>query len=285
MRTYGDVMREVTERSVSAWPIGRPFPLMRETQAITLEVIVRTVFGVTDVVAMEALSDRLRRFITQAVNPIYLWPLLQVDLGPLSPLGRFVRLRREIDGLLDAEIANRRATGDADREDVLSLLLAARDEHGAPMGDAEIRDQLMTLLLAGHETTATSLAWTVHRILSEPGVYERARAEALAAGGGVTAENVGQLEYLDAVAPLSRHGLHPLRNEGGAGHAAGERRAGARTRLPRARRAPQHHVGAVRGHAGRGHAAGGLTVARGRSASASTVTSAASIPGQSPSRV
>jgi cytochrome P450 len=201
MRTYGDVMREVTERSVSTWPIGRPFPLMRETQAITLEVIVRTVFGVTDVVAMEALSDRLRRFIAQAVNPIYLWPLLQVDLGPLSPWGRFVRLRREIDGLLDGEIASRRTTGDADREDVLSLLLAARDEHGAPMGDAEVRDQLMTLLLAGHETTATSLAWTVHRILSEPGVYEHARAEALAAvdSGGVTAENVGQLEYLDAV--------------------------------------------------------------------------------------
>jgi cytochrome P450 len=201
MRTYASVMREVTERAVAAWPVGRAFPLMTETQAITLEVIVRTVFGMTGGVAMEALSDRLRRFVAQAVNPFYLWPPLQVDLGSLTPWGRFVRLRREIDALLDAEMDARRAGNGAERDDVLSLLLAARDEHGKPMGDAELRDELMTLLLAGHETTATALAWTVQRLLSEPGVYERARAEALAVAGsgGVTADGVAHLEYLDAV--------------------------------------------------------------------------------------
>jgi cytochrome P450 len=201
MRAYADVMREVTERAIAAWPMGQPFPLMRETQAITLDIIVRTVFGVSDGAAMSALRDRLRRFVAQAVNPLYLWPVLQLDLGPLSPWGRFVRLRREIDALLDAEIATRRSAGSSQRDDVLSLLVSARDEQGAPMGDAEVRDELMTLLLAGHETTASSLAWTVHRLLSEPGVHEQARAEvaAVIGPGGVTPETVAQLEYLDAV--------------------------------------------------------------------------------------
>jgi cytochrome P450 len=177
MRTYADVMREATERAIAAWPVGRPFPLLAETQAITLDVIVRAVFGMSEGPSMAALSDRLRRFVAAAVNPIYLWRRLQVDLGPLTPWGRFVRLRREIDGLLDAEIAARRDAGGPERNDVLSLLLAARDEHGAPMGDAELRDELMTLLVAGHETTASSLAWAGHRILTEPGVRERASSD------------------------------------------------------------------------------------------------------------
>lgn len=184
MRAYADVMREATERAIARWPVGRPFPLLRETQAITLDVIVRAVFGLTDGAAMAALTDKLRRFVAAAVNPIYLWPGLQVDLGPLTPWGRFLRLRRQIDALLDAEIAARRDAGNPPRDDVLSLLLAARDEQGNPMGDAELRDELMTLLLAGHETTASSLAWTVHRILTEPGIYERAADDE---------------EYLDAV--------------------------------------------------------------------------------------
>jgi len=184
MRTYADVMREATERAIAAWPVGQAFPLLSETQAITLDVIVRAVFGMSEGPAMAALSDRLRRFVTAAVNPIYLWERLQVDLGPLTPWGRFVRLRGEIDALLDAEIAARRAAGSPEQNDVLSLLLAARDEHGTPMGDAELRDELITLLVAGHETTASSLAWAMHRILTEPGVRERASRDG---------------EYLDAV--------------------------------------------------------------------------------------
>ena len=184
MRAYADVMREATERAIARWPVGESFPLMRETQAITLDVIVRAVFGMTDGTAMAELSDKLRRFVTAAVNPIYLWQRLQVDLGPLTPWGRFVRLRREIDELLDREIAIRRNGDATQRDDVLSLLLSARDENGQPMGDAELRDELITLLLAGHETTASSLAWTVHRILTEPGVRERATSDG---------------DYLDAV--------------------------------------------------------------------------------------
>jgi cytochrome P450 len=201
MLAYADVMREVTERALAGWPLGRAFPLLHETQAITLDVILRTVFGLADGAAMDRLRDLLRRFVASAVNPIYLWNRLQVDLGRHSPWGRFVRLRGEIDALLDVEIAARRREGATERSDVLHLLVAARDEAGAPMTDAQLRDELMTLLMAGHETTATALAWTMHRVLTEPGVRDRVRSELadVARGGRVAAEDLGRLPYLDAV--------------------------------------------------------------------------------------
>ncbi len=200
MRAYGETMREVTERALAGWPIGTPFPLMPRTQAITLDVIVRTVFGVTEGAAMAALRARLQRFIAIAVNPLYLWPRLQLDLGAISPWGRFLRLRHELHSILLDEIRARRDGRETDRSDVLSLLVAARDEGGAPMADAEVCDELMTLLLAGHETTATALAWTMHRILTEPGVLDRVRAElaAVAGTGPLEPEHVARLEYLDA---------------------------------------------------------------------------------------
>lgn len=199
MRAYGDVMREVTARALARWPAGRPFPLLAETQAITLDVILRTVFGLEEGAAMETLRDRLQRFVASAVNPLYLWPAMQVDLGARSPWGRFLRLRREIEALLDDEIAARRRDR-GERSDVLHLLVGARDEAGEPMSNAQLRDELMTLLLAGHETTATALAWTMHRILSEPGVHDGVRAEIARAGGqGVAVEDLSRLEYLDAV--------------------------------------------------------------------------------------
>ncbi len=200
MLAYGATMRQVTEDALATWPEGRAFPLLERTQAVTLDVILRTVFGLSEGPAMERLRDRLCRFVASAVNPLYLWRALQVDLGPLSPWGRFLRLRREIDALLDAEIDGRSASSPA-RNDVLELLLAARDEAGEPMRRAQLRDELMTLLLAGHETTATGLAWTVHRILSEDGVLARLRAEVdgITAGGHVAVDQVGRLEYLDGV--------------------------------------------------------------------------------------
>jgi cytochrome P450 len=201
MLAYGDVMRDVTERAIARWPLGRPFPVLAEMQAITLEVIVRTVFGVVDEDRGARLTDLLRRFIGIAVQPLLLWPPLQIDLGSQSPWGRFLRLRRDIDALLDAEIAQRRATSDTSAEDVLSLLLAARDEEGRPMPDEALRDELMTLLLAGHETTATALAWALHRVLTEPGVLDRLRDEIRRVGGNETLApaDVSRLDYLDGV--------------------------------------------------------------------------------------
>ncbi len=193
MLAYADAMRGITDDALDGWPVGRPFPVHPEMQAITLEIILRTVFGL-EAGTLAVLRDLLRRWIASALNPLLLWPRLQVDFGRVSPWGRLVRLKREIDALLLAEIARRREAGAGERADVLSLLLAARDEDGRPMRDEELLDEMITLLVAGHETTATALAWTFHHLLANPDVLEACRAEARASSGGFA-----QLPLLDAV--------------------------------------------------------------------------------------
>jgi len=122
-------------------------------------------------------------------------------LGPWSPWGRAVRLHREFSSLLFEEMSRRRATGIETRDDVLSMLLQARDESGAPLDDEALRDEMLTLLLAGHETTAASLSWVIYRLLANPEVAERARQETVevTGTGPVRPEHVGRLRYLDAV--------------------------------------------------------------------------------------
>src|SRR5213593_4395395 len=148
MLAYGDTMRAIVDRAIERWPIGRPFPIHPEMQAITLEVILRTVFG-AEGERLDALRSLVQRLSRVMANPIWLWPRLQIDLGPLSPWGRFLRVKRDLDTFLFAEFARRRADGSTARDDVLSLLLAARYEDGEPMRDEELRDQMMTLLFAG----------------------------------------------------------------------------------------------------------------------------------------
>jgi cytochrome P450 len=212
MLAYGETMREITERVIERWPIGRPFPIRPEMQAITLDVILRTVFGLEGE-DTRALRENLSRLTALATNPLWLWPPLQVNLGRLSPWARFLRLRDETDGLLFAEIARRRARGAAPRADVLSLLIAARGEDGRPMSDRELRDEMMTLLLAGHETTATALAWAVRHILANPGVLGALREE-LREADALTPEGVGRLPYLDATVKETLR-LNPIISEVG----------------------------------------------------------------------
>ena len=199
MLAYGETMRAIAGRAIERWPVGRPFPIHREMQAITLEVILRTIFGAAGE-RLDTLRSLVQRFTRVAANPMWLWPPLQMDLGPLSPWGRFLRVKRDLDAFLFAEFARRRADGIPDGDDVLSLLLAARDEDGEPMRDEELRDQMLTLLFAGHDTTATSLAFACYNILSHPAVRERLRHELehVVGGGPVASAQVGKLEYLDA---------------------------------------------------------------------------------------
>jgi cytochrome P450 len=172
---YRAIMREATERAVAAMPAGEEFALRSHTQAITLEVIMRAVFGVQDAAAMARLGVPLKRFVDWAGHPGAL--AMVALLGFEHPVVR--RLLRErylgpVDRELYALIAERREAPDlAQRDDVLSMLLLARDEDGEPMSDVELRDELMTLLVAGHETTATSLAWAVERLVRHPGGLER----------------------------------------------------------------------------------------------------------------
>src|SRR5262245_24175665 len=200
MQAYGDTMRDITDREIAAWPVGRPFPVRRAMQRITLDVILRTVFGVDDGPLLATVRARVERLLAVGTNPTILLPPLRRDLGPFSPWGRVVRARREVHDVVDAEIGRRRVPGAPAGDDVLSLLVAARDEDGNPMPDDDLRDQMVTLLFAGHETTATALAWAVYRIIQRSDVLAAIRAEhrRVVGGGRFRAEHVTRLEYLDA---------------------------------------------------------------------------------------
>ena len=179
MRAYETVVREATEREISTWPTGRPFAIHPSMQAITLEVILRAVFGVSDEQRGARLRTLLRDLLDQTAAPgLQLGVLLARRLGRLGPLERIGALRAGVDAVLAEEIAERRADPHAgEREDILSQLVAARFEDGSGMDDEELRDQLMTLLVAGHETTATALAWTFDLLLHNPGTLARLKSE------------------------------------------------------------------------------------------------------------
>ena len=168
MRAYESVVLEAAERELDRWPAGTPFAVHPSMQAITLEVILRAVFGVSERGPLHAL---LRDLLAATVST-----QLQVSVlfGRRKPLERLTEMAREIDERLLSEIAARRA---APGEDICSLLVQARFEDGSAMSDREVRDQLMTLLLAGHETTATGLAWTLDLLTHHPHVMDRMRVD------------------------------------------------------------------------------------------------------------
>ena len=197
MRLYGEMMWAIADRSIDAWPVGTAFPIHPRLKEVTLEIILRVVFGVDEGPRLARLRglvrDALR--ILDGSNPlrnVWIWR-------------RFARLRSDIRKLLREEVSRRRATLPNEGTDIMSLLVTARDEDGRPMTDEEIRDEMITLLVAGHESTAASLAWVIHRLLEHPDVLEAARAEvASVVGNGPdlgapTADQVANLVYLDAV--------------------------------------------------------------------------------------
>lgn len=176
MQAYASVMTDVTEASLETWPLDKPFPLHPMMQAITLDVILRTVFGVSSADRQSTLRARLLELLEVATNPWLLFPGI-LGLSPLSiPWLRIAKLKARVDDAIYGMIADRRRRP-TNGADVLSMMLEARDDRGAPMSDVEVRDELVTLLLAGHETTATALAWTFDRLLSHPRVLDKLRAE------------------------------------------------------------------------------------------------------------
>jgi len=178
MRAYEQVMVEAADSAIDGWPVEEEFALLGSMQALTLDVIVRAVFGVTG----EARSAELKRRLREMLAPVAsrAGVVLLVLSGGRRGSGageRFLEQRRAVDRLIYEEIASRRGEEDlADREDVLSMLVLARDEGGSPMTDGELRDELLTLLVAGHETTATALAWAFELLLRNPAVLRRLRA-------------------------------------------------------------------------------------------------------------
>jgi cytochrome P450 len=195
MHAYGRTMIELTHEEIDRWPVGSRFAVHRPMQEITLGVIVRTVFGVQEGPRFAELAELLKRVLDIAQHPIYLFPWMQKDLGPLSPWGRFRRFGERASGILRAEIQRGRQQGTQGRSDVLAMMLDARDEKGAPLSEDEIHDELVTLLVAGHETTATALAWALRWLLPDRQLLAKLKDEIATAGGDPL--RIAKLELLD----------------------------------------------------------------------------------------
>ncbi|HEY0534475.1 MAG TPA: cytochrome P450 [Actinoplanes sp.] len=180
LRAYENLIEQAAEREMASWPTGRPFPVMPSTMRITLNAILRTVFG-----AGGAELDELRALLPPMVklgSILAVLPISRRFLGDRGPWARFRRYRARYDAIVDRLIDQARP-GPDDRDDVLAMLLQSRYDDGTRMSRAQIADQLLTLLSAGHETTATTLAWTVERIRRHPALLSR-----LAAGDDVLRE-------------------------------------------------------------------------------------------------
>jgi cytochrome P450 len=176
MARLSGLMADVAERELASWPTGRPEPLHPRLQALTLEIILRTVFGLDPGRRLDELRELLTEILDFSTKPASVLPPLQRGYFGRGPWVRFARLRERADELLFELIDERRDAGE-ERDDVLAMLLAARHEDGSPMTDKELRDELMTLLVAGHETTASELAWVFERLTREPAVLDRLVAE------------------------------------------------------------------------------------------------------------
>jgi cytochrome P450 len=204
MASHAIAMRSAADNAIASWPTGRQFAIHPQMRAITFETIIRTVFGFEDDASGAELRVSLKKLFalySSRLGTLFSLPAMQIDAGPWSPWGRAVRLTRQIDSILYAEFARRRSDGVEGRADVLSMLLAARYEDGQPMPDKVIRDEMYTLMLAGHETTAATMAWIVNRLITNPDVMERARSEVLLVlrDQQLDASHVGKLKYVEAV--------------------------------------------------------------------------------------
>jgi cytochrome P450 family 110 len=225
MAALGETIRTIANDSIDRWPIGTAFPLQQEMQRIALEVILRTVFGMTDgarFVALRRLLEGQSHVAKRTFRPSSLLTLLAmlvipaqlldrlyvfsgsrplgVDISWLFPWGRGVRLQAAMDEILSAEIARARQEDGTGRKDILSMLVAARDEDGQPMSDRQLRDEMVTLLVAGHETTANALSWFFHLVLGAPESLTTLKAEIAEAeqGGVASLTSITALQYLDA---------------------------------------------------------------------------------------
>ncbi|MBE9076742.1 cytochrome P450 [Romeria aff. gracilis LEGE 07310] len=202
MRAYGQLIGQITKQVIEQWPCDRAFPIRSSTQSITLQVILQAVFGVADSERYEQLQQLLSALLESTSDPVsagvFFFPMLRKDWGAWSPWGRFLRLKRQVKRLIYAEIQERRES-DRGGDDILSLLISARDAEGQPMTDPELHDELMTLLVAGHETTASALAWALYWTAALPAVQQRLQQELRDRPNPDELSGLSQLPYLNAV--------------------------------------------------------------------------------------
>ncbi|WP_413163575.1 cytochrome P450 [Capilliphycus salinus ALCB114379] len=203
MRNYGELIQKITRSAAAKWKPGQAFIARNTMQEITLAVILQAVFGIYEGSRYDELKQLITSLLAVTDSPVssslLFFTALQKDWGAWSPWGRFLRIRQKVDKLLFAEIEERRQNWDENRTDILSLMMAARDEDGQPMTDEELRDELLTLLFAGHETTATAMAWALYWVYREPKVYEKLIQELETLPENADPMTIFRLPYLTAV--------------------------------------------------------------------------------------
>ncbi|MBD2495838.1 cytochrome P450 [Nostoc sp. FACHB-280] len=203
MKAYGNIIANITKEVISQWKFDQPFSLRDSMQEISLRVILQAVFGIIEGERYTELKKLLASILDLSGSnlraTISFLPIMQVDLGSWSPWGIFLHQRKQIDQLLYAEIQERRSHPESSGNDILSLMMSARDENGAPMTDVELRDELMTLLVAGHETTASALTWALYWIHRQPQIRQKLLSELDSFGNNADLEEITRLPYLTAV--------------------------------------------------------------------------------------
>lgn len=203
MRSYAALIQTITAQVMGQCKPGSTFAVRPVMQSISLQVILQAVFGLQQGERYEQLRQGLTQILDGFSSPIgamfLFYPFLQKDWGDRSPWGRFLRRRAQVNQLIYDEIAQRRAQPDTDRTDIMALLMAARDPDGQPMSDAELRDELITLLFAGHETTASALAWALYWIAYLPEVRTKLLAELDAVDVNIDPVAIARLPYLSAI--------------------------------------------------------------------------------------
>ncbi|MBV7701530.1 cytochrome P450 [Nocardia nova] len=210
---YGTVIRDSTRDELvgagagPAWLPGTVIDARVAARALTLRVILTLIFGADDPLRRDTYTAAVGEFLSAFTGPLMLVPALRRSAFGMSPWDRFARARTRLDALLDADIGARRATGTPD-DGALGVLSSARYEDGSGVSDADLREQLRTLLVAGHETTATSLVWALFRLHRDRGVLARLRAELSAVGPDADPEELAGLPYLNAVCQETLR-LHP----------------------------------------------------------------------------
>ncbi|WP_413171987.1 cytochrome P450 [Anabaena azotica] len=203
MKAYAQIITNITQQVISDWQLGQPFSVRDSMQEISLRVILQAVFGLSEGERLTKLQKLVTSLLDLSGSPlrsaVTFFPALQLDLGAWSPWGKFLREREKIHQILYTEIQERRDNPDSSRTDILSLMMSAQDENGEGMTDIELRDELMTLLLAGHETTASALTWALYWIHNLPTVREKLINELNSIAENTELNEIYRLPYLTAI--------------------------------------------------------------------------------------
>jgi cytochrome P450 family 110 len=203
LQVYGKIIVSIAEKTASQWVEGRIFSTRGTMQEITLEIILQVVFGLREGNRYQQIKPILAALMDATASPlqasVLFFPFLQKDFGAWSPWGKIVRQKQKVIDLLQEEIEQRRDRPELIGNDILSLMMMARDEQGQPMSDVELTDELMTLLVAGHETTATALTWAFYWLCKLPEVRDKLLQEIDSLGENPNPLAISQLPYLTAV--------------------------------------------------------------------------------------